>query len=96
MKTPYGNAYGYVNNSYLVKGRVPRFSRTIKNLLFTGAYAFPGGGFTGALISGYMTALNVIEPMWRFIFRKVSYITVLWVVLLTSPKWIPALISLFK
>ena len=63
MKTPSGTAYGYKNNHYLRKGRVPRFSRTIKNLLFTGAYAFPGGGFTGALISGYMAAMNLIEPL---------------------------------
>ena len=62
IKTPSGTAYGYANNSFLRKGRAARFSKTIKNLLFTGAYAFPGGGFTGVLISGYMAAYNVIEP----------------------------------
>ncbi len=74
IKTPSGTAYGYANNSFLRKGRAARFSKTIKNLLFTGAYAFPGGGFTGVLISGYMAAYNVIEPQWKYIIRRTCII----------------------
>ena len=96
MKTPSGTAYGYKNNNYLRKGRVPRFSRTIKNLLFTGAYAFPGGGFTGVLISGYMAAMNVIEPLRIHIIRRLIITTIICTGISTAYKWIPALLSLLK
>ena len=95
MKTPSGTAYGYANNSYLKKGRVPRFSRTIKNLLFTGAYSFPGGGFTGALISGYMAGLNLLSPQWPYIFRRVLFITAFAAAVISSPKWFSVLIGFF-
>lgn len=95
MKTPLGNAYGYANNTYLRKGRVPRFSRTIKNLLFTGAYSFPGGGFTGALISGYFAANNVIEPQWKHIIRRTVLSTAVLSLLFTSPIWLKGLFNLF-
>lgn len=95
MKTPSGTAYGYANNSYLKKGRVPRFSRTIKNLLFAGAYSFPGGGFTGALISGYMAGLNLLSPQWPYIFRRVLFITAFAAAVISSPKWFSALIGFF-
>lgn len=94
MKTPSGTAYGYVNNRYLRKGRVPRFSKTIKNLLFTGAYAFPGGGFTGVLIGGYMAACNLIESQWRHIIRRTIITSIICTLVCTSPKWIKALLSL--
>ena len=80
----------------LRKGRVPRFSRTIKNLLFTGAYAFPGGGFTGVLISGYMAAMNVIEPLRIHIIRRLIITTIICTGISTAYKWIPALLSLLK
>lgn len=95
MKTPLGNAYGYANNTYLRKGRVPRFSSTIKNLLFTGAYSFPGGGFTGALISGYFAANNVIEPQWKHIIRRTVLSTAVLILLFTSPIWLKGLFNLF-
>lgn len=96
MKTPSGTAYGYKNNNYLRKGRVPRFSKTIKNLLFTGAYAFPGGGFTGALISGYMAAMNLIEPLRIHIIRRLIITTIICIGISTAYKWIPALLNIFK
>lgn len=95
MKTPSGTAYGYVNNNYLRKGRVPRFSKTIKNLMFTGAYAFPGGGFTGALISGYFAANNVIEPQWKHIIRRTVLSAAVLALLFTSPMWLKGLFNLF-
>lgn len=96
MKTPSGTAYGYANNTFLRKGRVPRFSKTIKNLLFTGAYAFPGGGFTGVLISGYTAALNLIEPLRKHIIRRTIITTVICTGVFTAYKWIPAVINLFR
>lgn len=96
MKTPSGTAYGYVNNNYLRKGRVPRFSKTIKNLLFTGAYAFPGGGFTGVLISGYMAAHNLIEPQLKHIIRRTIITSIIFTMLFTAPKWIKALSSILQ
>lgn len=96
LKSTEGSAYGYVNNNYLRKGRVPRFSRTVKNLLFTGAYAFPGGGFTGVLISGYMAALNLLKPQWRYIFTRTALVTIFFTALSTFPKWSKFILDLFK
>lgn len=62
-KTPGGTAYGYKQSKYLVKSRAPRRATQIKNLHFTGAWGFPGGGFTGAIISGYYAAVDLLMPM---------------------------------
>lgn len=75
---------------------MPRFSKTIKNLLFTGAYAFPGGGFTVVLISGYTAALSLIESQWKHIIRRTIITSVVCTGVFTAHKWIPAILNLFK
>ncbi|MGL4367853.1 MAG: phytoene desaturase family protein [Brevinemataceae bacterium] len=62
IKTPNGTAYGYANEGY-DHGRAPWRASQIKNLYFTGAWGFPGGGFSGAIIAGYFTAVNMLIPM---------------------------------
>ena len=63
--------------------------------MFTGAYAFPGGGFTGALISGYFAANNVIEPQWKHIIRRTVLSAAVLALLFTSPMWLKGLFNLF-
>ena len=53
---PEGTPYGYAQTpKQSGMGRVP-FQSPIKNLYFAGAWTFPGGGFTGAIISGFLCA----------------------------------------
>lgn len=63
--------------------------------MFTGAYAFPGGGFTGVLISGYMAAHNLIEPQWKHIIRRTIITSIICTLFFTAPKWLKALSALF-
>lgn len=63
LKTPNGTAYGYRQIGYIFGRKTPRTASQIKNLVFTGAWAFPGGGFTGAIISGYYAAIDILCPM---------------------------------
>ncbi|MBB3698116.1 FAD-dependent oxidoreductase [Flammeovirga yaeyamensis] len=56
---PFGTPYGFAqtpNQSGM--GRNPLQS-PVKNLHFAGAWTFPGGGFTGAIISGFLCANQV-------------------------------------
>ncbi|MGL4676851.1 MAG: phytoene desaturase family protein [Brevinema sp.] len=64
LGTPGGTAYGFVQNRYLKGSRIKNKAPKLKNLYFAGAWGFPGGGFTGAMISGYVTAHNVLCPIW--------------------------------
>ncbi|MGL5253625.1 MAG: phytoene desaturase family protein [Brevinema sp.] len=63
LKTPGGNAYGYENIGY-EKNRAPFKASQIKNLFYTGAFNKSGGGFTGVIIGGYRTAVEVLCPTW--------------------------------
>lgn len=63
IRQPDGSAYGYIQNKF-TKGRVPTRSKVIKNLFFSGASTFPGCGFTGTLVSGYYSAIEMRCPMW--------------------------------
>lgn len=58
--TPEGSVYGFAQT---VKQAVPfRLSvkSPVKNLFFASAWVFPGGGFTGAIISGYTCARTIL------------------------------------
>lgn len=63
LKTPSGTAYGYRQKGYSKWNRAPFKSSQIKNLHFTGAWSYPGGGFTGAIICGYHTAIDMLLSM---------------------------------
>ncbi len=64
MKTPKGAVFGYKQIGYCFPGsRAPRQAHKVKNLHFTGAWCLPGGGFTGAILAGYYTAIDLILPM---------------------------------
>ena len=61
LRTRNGTAYGYRNKKYVLSGRLPAKSRIIKGLYYAGAWTAPGGGFTGAIVSGYIAGKTVID-----------------------------------
>ncbi|MGL4987425.1 MAG: phytoene desaturase family protein [Treponemataceae bacterium] len=68
LRTPNGTAYGYKNKGFSMLNRAPFKATNIKNLHFSGAWTSPGGGFTGAILGGYYTAVDMLMPMkWRII-----------------------------
>lgn len=70
LRTRNGTAYGFRNTDYVLSGRAPVHSETVKGLYYAGAWTSPGGGFTGAIVSGYRTALEIITPTWKRMMRK--------------------------
>jgi all-trans-retinol 13,14-reductase len=60
-----GNAGGSVNGFAQTTGQTGyrRISMVspIKNLYYASAWTFPGGGFTGAIYSGYLAALEILN-----------------------------------
>jgi len=56
-----GTPYGYAQNlNQTARKRLPVKS-IIPGLYFASAWSFPGGGFTGAILSGYTCALKVLQ-----------------------------------
>lgn len=54
--------YGYDQDKEGFIGRERFKSKSIKNLYFASSFGFPGGGFTGAILSGYRTAKKILDP----------------------------------
>ncbi|OHX67812.1 FAD-dependent oxidoreductase [Flammeovirga pacifica] len=62
---PMGTPYGFAQTPKQAgMGRLPMKS-PIKNLHFAGAWTFPGGGFTGAIISGFLSA-NLVDQKLNY------------------------------
>lgn len=57
-----GVIYGYDQDREGYFGRERFKSKSVKNLYFASAFGFPGGGFTGAILSGYRTAKKILDP----------------------------------
>lgn len=58
---PGGSVYGYAQiPSQAGMNRLPNKS-PVENLYFASAWAFPGGGFSAAIFSGYLCALEVLK-----------------------------------
>ncbi|WP_104696809.1 MULTISPECIES: phytoene desaturase family protein [unclassified Helicobacter] len=62
IRTRKGTPYGYDQNKEGFMGRERYDSKSVKNLYFASAFGFPGGGFTGAILSGYRTAKKILNP----------------------------------
>lgn len=56
---PKGTAYGYAQTPNQSGFKRFRDNFLIPNLYFASAWAFPGGGFSGAISGGFLTALNM-------------------------------------
>ncbi|WP_443939227.1 FAD-dependent oxidoreductase [Pedobacter sp. MW01-1-1] len=65
-KNPSGTPYGFAQTPEQSGfKRLTRFPE-IKNLHFASAWGFPGGGFSGAIIGGYMTASQLVKnTKWK-------------------------------
>ncbi len=62
---PQGSIYGYAQTpEQAVPNRVKQKS-SIENLYFASAWTFPGGGFTGAILSGYLCAIGILHDQWQ-------------------------------
>ncbi len=60
---PQGSPYGYAQTlEQSAKNRLKSRSK-IKGLYYASAWSSPGGGFTGAIYSGYISALSVIKDL---------------------------------
>ncbi len=94
IKTPSGVAYGYKQNGYLMGTRAPRMSNTVKNLHFTGAWTFPGGGFTGALLGGYLAGKNILFPINWYVPLKTLLCTIVGTSIGTAHLWLPSVLEL--
>ncbi len=57
-----GTPYGWDQDLEGFFARSHFKSKSVKNLYFASAFGFPGGGFTGALLSGYRTARKILDP----------------------------------
>ena len=66
-----GVIYGYEQNKEGFMGRHRYKSRDIENLYFASAFGFPGGGFTGAMMSGYRVARKIMDK--HFYIRQLSF-----------------------
>lgn len=63
---PKGTAYGYAQTpAQSGMGRIPSKS-LIENMYFASAWSFPGGGFTGAILGGFLSALEMDKKLkWQ-------------------------------
>lgn len=62
IRTRKGTPYGYDQDGETFLSRERYESKSVKNLYFASAFAFPGGGFTGALMTGYRAGRKMLEP----------------------------------
>ena len=60
-KNTKGTAYGYAQT--VAQSGLKRLNHflEVKNLRFASAWSFPGGGFTGAILSGFLTAADLAK-----------------------------------
>ena len=56
---PFGSPYGYAQLPGQAGMKRPSNRSPVKNLWFAGTWTFPGGGFTGAIVSGFLCGLQV-------------------------------------
>lgn len=60
---PAAAPYGFAQLPNQVGFKRPSYSSPVKNLWLAGTWTFPGGGFTGALVSGFLCGLQVRKKM---------------------------------
>jgi all-trans-retinol 13,14-reductase len=62
---PTGSPYGFAQIRGQVGYRRPSYRSPVRNLWLAGTGTFPGGGFTGAIISGFFCGLRVSRQLDR-------------------------------
>ncbi|MGL9915191.1 hypothetical protein IGI95_002674 [Enterococcus sp. DIV0784] len=63
IKTPNGTPYGFDQSVAQSNFKRPKFKSKISGLYFCGSWTFPGGGFTGAILSGELCAQRILQTM---------------------------------
>ncbi|KAH0569274.1 All-trans-retinol 13,14-reductase [Spironucleus salmonicida] len=66
-----GSLYGYNPDEFGSQHRMKNFHPMYKNLCFSSAWSFPGGGFTGAIICGDMTATKILDQ--HILLKKIIF-----------------------
>ena len=56
---PYGAPYGYAQTPNQAGAKRPSYESPVKGLWFAGSWTYPGGGFTGAIVSGFRCGIQV-------------------------------------
>ena len=64
-QNPAGAPYGFAQTPSQAGMNRPGSRSPVKNLLLAGTWTFPGGGFTGALVSGFLAATEAIEQLGK-------------------------------
>lgn len=62
---PYAAPYGFAQTPSQAGFKRPAYKSPVRNLWFSGNWTFPGGGFTGALVSGFLCGEEVNENIGR-------------------------------
>ena len=75
VQTYNGVVYGYDQSFEGFFGRERFFSKSFKNLYFASSFGFPGGGFTGAMLSGYRTAKKILNPYFYLKRLSLCFVT---------------------
>jgi len=62
---PHAAPYGYAQTPSQVGFKRPSYKSPVRNLWLSGNWTFPGGGFTGALVSGFLCGQKINEKLDR-------------------------------
>jgi len=60
---PSASPYGFAQTPSQVGFKRPFYRSPVKNLWLSGIWTFPGGGFTGAIVSGFLCGLKVRKQL---------------------------------
>ena len=60
---PNAAPYGFAQIPAQVGFKRPSYKSPVKNLWLSGTWTFPGGGFTGAIVSGFLCGLQIKKQM---------------------------------
>jgi all-trans-retinol 13,14-reductase len=60
-KNPYGSIYGFAQTMDQTGLKRIAAKSSLDGLYFASAWAFPGGGFSGAMLGGYLAALQALK-----------------------------------
>ncbi|MEN8155433.1 MAG: FAD-dependent oxidoreductase [Bacteroidota bacterium] len=60
---PSGAPYGFAQIPSQVGTKRPSYKSPVKNLWLAGTWTFPGGGFTGAIVSGFLCGMKVSKKI---------------------------------
>ncbi|MDX2432410.1 MAG: FAD-dependent oxidoreductase, partial [Bacteroides sp.] len=60
---PFASPYGFAQTPAQVGFKRPSYRSPVKKLWFSGNWTFPGGGFTGAIVSGFLCGLKVKKQL---------------------------------